>query len=60
MKRFFMSFAVATAFIIGADIPCFGHDCPGLAVALKMIMFLIGYALMDVYGRNYLKWINNE
>lgn len=60
MKRFFMSLAVGTAFIVGTGIPCPGHDLPGVAVALKFVMYLIGYVLMDVYGRNYLKWINNE
>ena len=60
MKRLFTSIAVGTAFIIGAHIPSFGHDWPGLAIALKFVLFLIGYVLMDVYGRNYLKWINNE
>lgn len=60
MKRFFTSTAVGMLFIIGANIPYFGHDFPGVAVALKFILFLIGYVLMDVYGRNYLKWKNDE
>lgn len=60
MKRLFTSIAVGTAFIVGANIPYFGNDWPGLTIALRFILFLIGYALMDVYGRNYLKWIKNE
>lgn len=60
MKRLFTSIAVGTSFIIGSHIPCFGHDWPGLAIALKFVLFLIGYVLMDMYGRNYWKWINNE
>ena len=60
MKRLFMSMAVGITFIIGAHIPCFGHDWPGLAIALKMVVFTIGYILMDAYGRNYLKWKNDE
>ena len=60
MKRLFTSIAVGMLFIIGAHIPCFGHDFPGVALALKFVLFLIGYALMDVYGKNYWKWINNE
>lgn len=60
MKRLFTSIAVGAAFITGAHIPYFGHDWPGVAVVLKMIVFLIGYALMDVYGKNYLKWKNDE
>ena len=60
MKRLFMSLAVGTAFVIGASIPCYGHDLPGVAIALECVMYLIGYALMDVYGRNYLKWKNDE
>lgn len=60
MKQLFMSLAVGAAFIIGAHIPCFGHDYPGVALALKFVLFLIGYTLMDVYGRNYLKWKSNE
>lgn len=60
MKRLFMSMAVGTAFVIGSHIPCFGHDLPGVAIALKMVAFTIGYVLMDIYGRNYLKWKNDE
>lgn len=60
MKRFFTSTVVGMLFIIGAQIPCLGHDFPGVALALKFVLFLIGYVLMDVYGRNYLKWMNNE
>lgn len=55
-----MSMAVGTAFIIGSHIPCFGHDLPGVAIALKMVAFTIGYVLMDIYGRNYLKYKNDE
>lgn len=60
MKRLFMSMVVGTTFIIGSHIPCFGHDLPGVAIALKMVAFTIGYVLMDVYGKNYLKWTKNE
>ena len=60
MKRFFTSTAVGIAFITGAHIPTFGHDYPGVALTLKMIVFLIGYVLMDVYAKNYWKWRNNE
>ena len=60
MKRFFISTVVGMLFIIGAQISSFGHDFPGVAVALKFILFLIGYVLMDMYGRNYLKWKNDE
>lgn len=31
MKRFFTSTAVGILFIIGANIPEVGHDCPGAA-----------------------------
>lgn len=60
MKRFFTSTAVGMIFILGANIPELGHDCPGVAIALQLATFTIGYVLMDVYGRNYLKWKNNE
>ena len=60
MKRLFTSMVVGFAFIIGAHIPSSGHDWPGVALAMKFVLFIIGYMLMDIYGRNYLKWINNE
>lgn len=60
MKQLFTSIAVGSSFVIGASIPYNGHDFPGVAVALSCIMYLIGYILMDVYGKNYLKWKNDE
>lgn len=60
MKRFFTSNAVGMAFIIGSHIPYLGHDLPGVALVLKMVLFLIGFSLMDMYGKNYWKWRNNE
>lgn len=60
MKRFFTSTLVGIIFVIGANIPNVGHDLPGVAIALECVMYLIGYALMDIYGRNYLKWKNDE
>ena len=59
MKQLITSIGVSTAFIIGAHIPCFGHDWPGVALIAKIIMFFIGYILMDIYGRNYWKWMKN-
>ena len=60
MKRLFTSTAVGILFVIGANIPCFGHDWTVLAIVLQFTIFLIGYTLMEVYGRNYWKWIKNE
>ena len=60
MKQLFTSIAVGSSFVIGASIPCDGHDMPGVALTLRCIMFLIGYILMDMYGRNYLNWKDNE
>lgn len=60
MKRFFTSTAVGMIFFLGANIPELVHDCPGVAIALQLATFIIGYVLMDVYARNYWKWIKNE
>ena len=35
-------------------------DWPGTALVLKCVVFTIGYILMDIYGRNYLNWKDNE
>jgi hypothetical protein len=61
MKRFFTSTAVGMIFFLGANIPEFVHDCPGVAIfALQLATFTIGYVLMDIYGRKYWEWKNNE
>lgn len=60
MKRFFTSTLVGIIFIIGANIPELGHDCPGVAITLEFATYMIGYELMDVYGRKYWEWKNNE
>ena len=60
MKRFFTSSGLSMAFITGAHIPCFGHDFVWIAILLKIVFFGIGFKLLDVYGKNYWKWINNE
>lgn len=55
MKEFLTSIGISMCFIIGSHMPAEYI----LGTVLKLLFFILGFALIEYYGKNYKKW-NDE
>lgn len=56
MERFLISFLIALCFIYGAYMPFESS----IGVVLKIVLYTIGYGLINYHGKNYLLWENKN